>query len=119
MPLSTSSILLTGAELALLVVHVSVFACICRQICAKVPLYTSAFFKIYLFRCLADYAAYLLGCLLWRLMDAEIVSTTSELFIFKIWPSSIMFSVFLELLLYTAVVLNRYTAISQPFRHGK
>lgn len=51
-------------------------------------------------------------------MEAEIVPELPELF-YAYWPFVIMLGVFLQLLLYAAVVLNRYTAIVHPMRHDK
>lgn len=60
MALTAFAAILTVVECLLLVLHLSVFVCICRQIYAGVSLYASAFFKIYLLRCFADYIAYLM-----------------------------------------------------------
>lgn len=69
MSLTILSIILTIVELVLLLLHISVFACICKQIRRKIAPFTSSFFKIYSLRCLVDYAAYLMVGVIYDLAE--------------------------------------------------
>lgn len=45
-------------ELLFLLFHISVFICILRQICSKCSNFSTAFYKLYVLRSVADYGAY-------------------------------------------------------------
>lgn len=60
--MSTFSWVWLAVELLLLAFHFSVLVCIIRQINEKNNKFTTAFYKLYVLRSLADYGAYASVC---------------------------------------------------------
>lgn len=58
MALSTLALALTAFEGLILILHFCLFGFILKKMYEKAAPFTSAFFKLYLLRCLADYVAY-------------------------------------------------------------
>ncbi|KAH7719281.1 hypothetical protein AAVH_13253 [Aphelenchoides avenae] len=105
-------------ELLFLLFHISVFICILRQICSKCSNFSTAFYKLYVLRSVADYGAYAAGSIALRLTQERVFEASNVAANVYIVTNFILISsVFLQLLVYLAVAANRYTAIIQPMRH--